>query len=235
MTAKQDGEPISLEQVVQWYVQALHGLSYMHWRGVLHRDIKPDNLLTEGDNGAVLKIGDMGSVRQLPGEGPHPSPDKWVPAAVTTPGYAAPEAHTQAVYYSGSDLWSVGATFYEVFTLEPLVPASDDLNTPEAISELVSQFDPSQLEMGPTAGSLDGGGLVADLPELLRTDPRTRPSASELTWRPASEQVLRALLEQKHGLLSVHFDEMTCIHEDWLEACRAGGDQAFKSEGSARP
>jgi len=55
-----DRQEIPIEQVADWYVQSLHGVSYLHSCGVLHRDLKPGNLLL-GLNDHLLQIGDLGS------------------------------------------------------------------------------------------------------------------------------------------------------------------------------
>ncbi|CAE7330466.1 unnamed protein product [Symbiodinium natans] len=104
-----------------WYLQCLHGVAYLHMQGVLHRDIKPDNLLL-GQGGVCLQLGDFGSAMRLPGKGPHPQKDAYVEAPITTPLYSAPEVAKSQRTSAASDMWSVGATFYEAITLQTLAP-----------------------------------------------------------------------------------------------------------------
>jgi hypothetical protein len=107
-----------VDKVSDWLVQTLHGLSYMHHSGVLHRDIKPGNLLiTEEDR--VLQIADLGHAARLPGPGPHPARRNYVRCHVCTPLYSAPEVSKETAY-TASDVWSTGATFYEMLTLKSL-------------------------------------------------------------------------------------------------------------------
>merc|ERR1740123_2983216 len=86
--------------ICEWYVQTVHGLVYLHWRGVLHRDLKPGSLLL-GADGRTLQVGGLGSAMLLPGQGPHPSRQNKIKAQVCTPLYAAPEVLVDEIYTIG--------------------------------------------------------------------------------------------------------------------------------------
>eukprot|EP00434_Breviolum_minutum_P005938 symbB.v1.2.005236.t1/scaffold302.1/size234775/5 len=116
-----------------WYVQSLHGLSFLHYHGILHRDIKPDNLML-GHGGLSLQICDLGSAMRLPNRG---DSEAFVEAPVTTPLYSAPEVSKWKRCYAASDMWSLGATFYEVVSLQSLAPPSNPQETIAWLDDLV--------------------------------------------------------------------------------------------------
>lgn len=101
--------PISLG--LRWFREALEGLFYAHRRGVLHRDLKPHNLLltAEGD----VKISDFGLLKQV-----QQSPSGLTPrsAIIGTPHYMAPEQALGEPLDERSDIFSLGTTFFHVFS-----------------------------------------------------------------------------------------------------------------------
>jgi serine/threonine protein kinase len=103
--------PPSLETGVRWLEQALLGLSYAHRRGIVHRDLKPHNFLltAEGD----LKITDFGLFKQKRSH-PHPSGGKGV--VVGTPHYTSPEQAVAAEADERSDIYSLGVSFFHIFS-----------------------------------------------------------------------------------------------------------------------
>jgi len=195
----EDSQKIPSGRVAEWYAQTLHGLCYLHWRGVLHRDVKPGNLLLAADQQA-LQIGDLGSAALLPGPGPHPAKANMVRGMVCTPAYASPEVLLQGTYMSASDIWSVGASFYEVCTLKPLVPSGAPMGE---IKEMVKNFVPermSELRLP-----------MVDLTDLLRQDPLRRPSAAKLASQPTTARRIRTVLAECGALpeeeaRKAHFD-----------------------------
>jgi serine/threonine protein kinase len=206
----------SMESAATWYVQTLHGLTYLHWCGVLHRDIKPENLLLDA-NGRNLRIADLGTAALLPGPGPHPSPRSCLrKAAVTTPQTTAPEIYTQNVAYPSSDLWSVGATFYEVLVLEPMLPPNQPLERYEdlvqtindakvrEIKDKVQDVILSDLRTVPVV-------LAGELADLLCQDPLQRPSGASLIRQPHNLSRLRAVLADGHP---GHFEDLQQVLEE---------------------
>jgi hypothetical protein len=110
-------------QAADWLEQILAAVSAAHAAGVIHRDLKPDNILiTQGDKGQkVAKVLDFGlaKIKQLEGS------DSASPTAVplTTPGavmgtfgYMAPEQLMGGVVNERSDLFSVGVITVEMLT-----------------------------------------------------------------------------------------------------------------------
>jgi len=114
--AKEERKKLFESQVLEWYAQALHGLTYLHANGVLHRDLKPANLFVAAD-GRGLRIGDLGSAMKLPGVGPHPRRANYIDGAPTTRWYSGPEVCETRKHYAASDIFALGASFADLLAL----------------------------------------------------------------------------------------------------------------------
>lgn len=110
-------DPISERSRVAMMYQCLKGLEYMHENWVLHRDLKPQNILIVGDqaspNYGALQLADLGLARvfrePLAALGD-------VDRTVVTLWYRAPELLLGAKHYTTAvDVWSLGCIFAELF------------------------------------------------------------------------------------------------------------------------
>uniref|UniRef100_A0A6Q2XQU3 cyclin-dependent kinase n=1 Tax=Esox lucius TaxID=8010 RepID=A0A6Q2XQU3_ESOLU len=111
------GNCIHMHNVKLFLFQLLRGLNYCHCRKVLHRDLKPQNLLIN-DRGE-LKLADFGLARAKS------IPTKTYSNEVVTLWYRPPDILLGCTDYSTQiDMWGVGCIFYEMSTGRPLFPGS---------------------------------------------------------------------------------------------------------------
>ena len=125
------GRAIDQEEAVRLVAGISHGLAHAHQHGILHRDIKPGNILLGPE--AVPKIGDFGLARPV-GEGHNPDEIVW-----GTPGYSAPEVvNNPGEVDQRVDVFAVGVLLYELLTAK--VP-SEPWQPPSAVSQCSPEFD----------------------------------------------------------------------------------------------
>lgn len=105
------GGPMSPEAATDILMQAAAALHAAHRSGVIHRDVKPANLLV-GENG-VAKLGDFGMAFGTDVRGAHAQ------MRVGTPYYTAPEIWRGEGATTASDIYSLGATYYQLLTGKP--------------------------------------------------------------------------------------------------------------------
>jgi len=147
-------------------------LAYAHDRGVVHRDIKPDNILLEQASGRPL-VTDFGIARAMDSEG-----DSRLTAtgmAIGTPAYMSPEQAAGEREIDGrSDLYSLGILGYQMLTGEPPFVAS---STPAMLVKHISER-PIPVEQRRTDVPQD---LARAVMMLLEKEPANRfPTASAL-------------------------------------------------------
>jgi serine/threonine-protein kinase len=147
-------------------------LAYAHDRGVVHRDIKPDNILLDQTSGRPL-VTDFGIARAMDSEG-----DSRLTAtgmAIGTPAYMSPEQAAGEREIDGrSDLYSLGILGYQMLTGEPPFVAG---STPAMLVKHISER-PIPVEQRRTDVPSD---LARAVMILLEKEPANRfPSASAL-------------------------------------------------------
>jgi hypothetical protein len=103
---QQQGPP-SVELGLRWLRQALEGLHYAHRHSILHRDLKPHNLLLSAEG--HLKVSDFGLLKQAP---PQPTDSASRGTLVGTPHYMSPEQAMGEALDERSDIFSLGTTFF---------------------------------------------------------------------------------------------------------------------------
>ncbi len=113
--------PMTLDAALDIIGQTLSALRYAHERGVIHRDIKPDNLMVAP--GGTVKVADLGLSRidsLSAGDSSHDSGSTQAGSIMGTPHYMAPEQGRDAHGADHrSDLYSVGATLYHMLCGKP--------------------------------------------------------------------------------------------------------------------
>lgn len=120
-------------EVKAWMGMLGRGVWFCHENFVLHRDIKPNNLLIAADG--EVKLADFGLARSFS------DPYRPMTSQVITRWYRPPELLFGAKFYSGAvDVWSMGCVFAELILRVPFMAGLTDLNQLELICNNVGSF-----------------------------------------------------------------------------------------------
>lgn len=112
---------LTTANIKAYIIQTLQGLEYLHLNWILHRDLKPNNLLV--NSSGILKIGDFGLAKL------YGSPNRINTHQVVTRWYRAPELLFGAKQYSvGIDMWAVGCILAELLLRVAFFPGESDLD-----------------------------------------------------------------------------------------------------------
>ncbi|WP_223148742.1 serine/threonine-protein kinase [Aeromicrobium ginsengisoli] len=165
--------PGSTEDALRLAIECARAVQVLHDEGMLHRDVKPSNLLIAED-GRVL-VADLGSAKRL-------AEASGVTVTTGTPAYMAPEQARGAPVGPRSDVYSLGAVTYELLSGRPPYDVSD----PGTLLHRSNDSRPT-----PLASS---GKVPRNLDHLLASSLATRPDD-----RPESAAAFADALEQIAG------------------------------------
>nr|WP_240807977.1 serine/threonine-protein kinase [Polyangium spumosum] len=156
--------PLGVAEGLRLLRAAAEALSALHARGVVHRDVKPENLFLQGGRIEGLKLLDLG-VAQLAGA----SRLTDTGLVVGTPGYMAPEqARSGGPLDARADVFSLGAVLFECVTGQPAFKGSHGLGM---IARMLYDETPRLGELVPGVPE----GLDALVARMLAKDPEARP------------------------------------------------------------
>ncbi len=173
-----EGQPIDLycramkltvKQRCELFLKVLEAVSYAHQRLVVHGDLKPANIFVTADG--IPKLLDFG-VAKLLDANDDKDPSEAAGTRVFTPGYASPEQVRGRAITILTDVYSLGAIFYELLSGVRAQPL--DFGTPTRIEHAVCE----ETSLGlPSAVAPPDLGYVATM--ALRKDPSDRYQSAE--------------------------------------------------------
>ena len=121
LTGRGPANPLAKGVVQDFMYQLCLGCAHLHRHGVMHRDLKPQNLLVDKAKN-VIKVADLGLGRAVS------VPVKSYTHEIVTLWYRAPEVLLGGSHYSTPvDIWSVGCIFAELARKQPLFPGDSEL------------------------------------------------------------------------------------------------------------
>ncbi|CEL61934.1 hypothetical protein RSOLAG1IB_04684 [Rhizoctonia solani AG-1 IB] len=204
------GQALSNAHVQYFLYQILRAMKYVHSAGVIHRDLKPGNLLVNAD--CELKICDFGLSRGFD-SAPEPDGAGFMTEYVATRWYRAPEIMLSfRKYTTAIDIWSIGCILGELLGMKPMFKGKDYVDQLNIIIDILGTPDEETLQR---IGSVKAQAYIRSLPvkepKLFKTlFPQADDLALDLlsrmvTFDPAKRlTVLEAL---KHPYLEAYHDE----------------------------
>ena len=177
---ERDG-PLPVERALELAIQIAHGLSSAHERGLVHRDVKPQNVLLNGSGEA--KVTDFGIAREIDVQRGMTQTG----TVLGTSDYISPEQAQGSRVSEHSDIYSLGVVLYELLTGE--LPFTGD-NFVAVAMRHINDPPPNVLDRRPDTPPR----VAAAVARALAKDPRDRwPSMAEL------RRELEACLDQNVG------------------------------------
>lgn len=164
-------------QVLDWFIQSVLSLHYVHQRKILHRDVKTQNIFLTQEN--LCKLGDFGIARTLSSTYDQAS------TFVGTPYYLSPELILERPYDHMSDVWALGVVLYELMTLKHPFNAND-------MKSLMHRILKVQYEPPPTLYSNELRSIVS---KILVKDPMQRIRLGEVLELPIVSRRIRQWID----------------------------------------
>ena len=173
-------------------------LAYAHGRGIVHRDVKPDNILLEAGTGRAL-VTDFGIAHGGEDRGPASDPGK----IMGTVHYMSPEQAADGPVDGRSDIYSLGVVGY--LAVSGRLPFESS-NLPALLVKQATEAPPSVMRVAPGLPA----ALGAAIDQCLARDPEERFADGEalaaalvppVETRPALPTTLRAWLAARNPLL----------------------------------
>jgi len=138
--------PLSIEAAVEVGTQLADALAFVHMSGILHRDVKPDNIVMHQERGrTVAKLVDFGISKPVM-DGPAERGITREGLVVGTPHYMAPEYLAGGRADGGTDTYSAGVVLYEAIAGRP---PFDEVNMTALVASILRDEAPSLAKLRP--------------------------------------------------------------------------------------
>jgi eukaryotic-like serine/threonine-protein kinase len=163
--------PLGVDRVVELGLQACDGLGYAHVQGVVHRDVKPANLLLRSDG--VLKVSDFGIAHTADA-----TQLTQVGTILGTTAYLAPEQARGEAVGPQADVFSLGVVLYQALTGSP----------PWHVETLAQVHAVGETPPSPVRSLVPGvpRNVESAIMRSLAREPRGRPADASLLGRELS-------------------------------------------------
>ena len=165
--------PLSVAEAVEVAWQLADALAAAHAQGVIHRDLKPGNVVLGPDGRA--KVLDFGIARLVPAgaDMSASAPGTVGVGLVGTPGYAAPEQYLSRNVDGRADLYALGVIIYEMICGRRPFPSND------AVALATSVLRDEAPRLAPASGPWVPPRLQSLVARLLDRDPERRPKSGD--------------------------------------------------------
>lgn len=181
--------PLPIAQAVQYILQAARGLAYAHSQDIIHRDIKPQNLLC--DESGVVKVTDLGLARLKHGaEGPAAGMDLTMAGGIIgTVAYMPPEQAVDSTTIDHrADIYSLGCTLHYLLT------GNAPYSAPTMMALLLKHRD-------------------AEIPTLLQARLETPLQLDDLFRRMMAKQAEQRVQQMSEVVIELEAISRTLLHE----------------------
>lgn len=162
-------DPLPEERIIQWVFQLANAITFLHSNGIVHRDLKLNNVLITAAS-QIVKIADFGVADSSVSATGKP---RLSMTTVGTPQYFSPEMCDGKPYNGKADVWALGVMAYEMCCRRSPFTAGNVLALADAIvNQTPPRIDPFYSD-----------GLDAIIRQMLEKDPALRPSADAVVGR----------------------------------------------------